>query len=165
MISRRTILGAGASVVAMSLAPIRLFAQMMPTGAMQESKLIYLTPIRSDGSESKCQAEVWFVADGSDIYVVTSSTSWRARAIGNGLTAARIWVGDLGQWKSTEGKYRSLPKLETKGSVVVDETRRTRVLELFGSKYSLYWLLWGPRFKSGLKDGSRQMFRYRPQGL
>jgi hypothetical protein len=165
MINRRTILGAGAGLAAVLLLPLRLFAQVIPTGAMQESKLIYLTPIRSDGSESACQAEVWFVADGSDMYVVTSSTSWRARAIAKGLTGARIWVGDLGQWQSTERKYRSLPQLDAVGSIVIEESEWTRVLELFGSKYSLYWLLWGPRFRNGLKDGSRQMFRYRPVGV
>lgn len=165
MITRRTVLRAGASLVAMTILPARLFAQSIPVSAMQASDLIYLTPIRSDGSESKCQAEIWFVADGSDMYVVTSSASWRARAIGKGLTNARIWVGDVGQWQKADNKYRSLPQLETEGLLVVDESDQARILELFADKYSMSWLLWGPRFKNGLEDGSRQMFRYRPVGI
>jgi hypothetical protein len=147
-------------------------AMMMPTflwgsesealvKARQESDLIYLTPIRSDGEESSCQAEVWFVADGDDLYIVTASDSWRARAVRKGLHDTRIWIGDLGEWKSTDGKYRSLPQLDMKGSEVLDANERNRILELFGSKYPLQWVLWGARFRDGLADGSRGMFRYR----
>jgi hypothetical protein len=39
--------------------------------AIETSKLIYITPIKSNGEESSCHAEVWFHADGADLLVVT----------------------------------------------------------------------------------------------
>ena len=42
--------------------------------------VVYLTPLRSDGSESRCHAEIWFVADGDDVFVCTPGDSWRAQA-------------------------------------------------------------------------------------
>lgn len=130
--------------------------------ALRESDLIYLTPIRSDGLESKCQAEVWFVADGTDMFVVTATDAWRTRAARMGLTKARVWVGDLGVWTGTDGKYRDLPSVETEASVIADKQEQERVLELFGDKYTMEWLVWGRRFRNGLEDGSRTMLRYRP---
>ena len=57
--------------------------------AATESNLIYISPIRSDGKLSRCQAEVWFVGEGQDFYVVTATDAWRSRAVKQGLTGAR----------------------------------------------------------------------------
>lgn len=130
--------------------------------AINESDLIYLTNLRSDGGESKCQSEVWFTADDSRLFVVTATHSWRVRAVKKGLTRARIWVGDVGNWRSSDGKYKSLPSIETSASIVSDAELSDRVLERFGAKYSMEWLVYGPRFRNGLKEGSRTMLQYRP---
>jgi len=164
LISRRKVIIAGSTSIVATLVPSILWgsANEALVKARQESDLIYLTPIRSDGKESRCQAEVWFVADGDDLFIVTGSDSWRARAVRQGLHDTRIWVGDLGAWKSTDGKYRSLPQSDMKGSEVLNTDERNRVLDLFGSKYPVQWVLWGSRFRDGLADGSRGMFRYQP---
>ncbi len=128
--------------------------------ALNESDLIYLAPIRTDGRESRCQAEVWFVHHESDLYVITASEAWRAQAIGKGLTRTHIWVGDVGAWGDSNGAYRELPQIEAVGSQVKDAESQNSVLNAMGDKYSLEWFVWGPRFRNGLADGSRVMLRY-----
>ena len=164
MITRRNIVQACGSTLVLSTLPIKLLAAQTPSmqQAIDASDLIYVTPIRSDGSESNCQSEVWFVAEGSDLYIVTMTTSWRVRAVKKGLHKARIWVGDLGQWQNTNGKYKSLPQLEAVVSEVDDADQQQRILELFGSKYRLQWIYWGSKFRDGMADGTRTMLKYRP---
>ena len=130
--------------------------------ALAESDLIYVTPLHADGRESSCQAEVWFTADDGDAYVVTASDAWRARAVRNGLSRARVWVGDVGVWTRSDGAYRELPGMEARASLITDAEEHDRVLDLFGGKYRLEWAIWGPRFRNGLADGSRVMVRYQP---
>ena len=170
MLTRRNILSGGLTVgLAGFLHPRVLHAQSQKETqiealkkALVESDLVYLTPLRSDGSESRCQAEIWFCYDGADLFVVTASDAWRAQAVRRGLTDARIWVGDLGNWKRTEGRYRQFPAVETRASFVDDGEMQKTVLDLFGDKYPLSWLRWGPKFRNGLADGSRVMLRYQP---
>jgi hypothetical protein len=131
--------------------------------ALDESALIYITPLKAGGAESSCQAEVWFANQGSDIYVVTASDAWRARAIAGGsATRARVWVGDLGEWQDTNGRYRTLPVMEVVGSLETNKTVQAEALALLGNKYSNEWGTWGPRFRRGLQDGSRVMLKYQP---
>jgi len=126
---------------------------------IDETALIYLTPLKKDGAESACQAEVWFVHDQGEIFVVTASDAWRARAIGEGLSRARIWIGDVGVWNA-DARYKVLPSVDVVGDQIADSARQARVLEHFGDKYSLEWIVWGSRFRNGLTDGSRVMLRY-----
>jgi hypothetical protein len=160
MINRRSIIRLITSVPFLSAFSIPSFADAK--SAMKDSALIYLTPIKSDAQESKCQAEVWFAHDGVDMYVCTGVNTWRAKAAANGLNRARIWVGDLGEWKGTQGKYKTLPQLDAEATVVIDKSVEEKALQLLGDKYSLEWIVWGPRFRKGLSDGSRVMLRYRP---
>ena len=152
MISRRTLVK---TVPALGLLPL-------VAKAAKESELIYLSPVKSDGNLSSCQAEIWFIGDGEDFYVVTANDAWRAEAIGRGLTQAKVWVGDVGQWKSSRGKYKELPSVMTTASVVNDPVEHARLLTAMGDKYAREWGTWGPRFKRGLADGSRVMLRYSP---
>ncbi|MFT7246462.1 MAG: hypothetical protein ACI82A_003838 [Candidatus Azotimanducaceae bacterium] len=126
------------------------------------SDLVYLSPIKSNGKVSACQAEIWFAYDGANIYVCTGSESWRATAPTLGLAMTRIWVGDLGQWQNTDGQYKNLPSIVAKASVESSQQEQARVLELFGEKYRVSWLVWGRRFRKGLADGSRTMLKYQP---
>jgi len=130
--------------------------------AMAESPLVYVTPLRSDGGESRCHAEVWFVADGDDILVVTNPERWRAAAIQKGLDRARVWIGDYGIWKKSEGRFKQAPTLLVHGRIDKDRAVHARALEKFGAKYSDGWSKWGPRFRKGLADGSRVLIRYSP---
>lgn len=130
--------------------------------ALDRSPLVYVSPLRRDGKESRCHAEVWFAADGADALVVTSAKAWRARAIGLGLNRARLWVGDHGEWDRS-GKtqaFRESPTFLAEASLDVSQATHDHALVLFGSKYTREWSDWGPRFKKGLADGSRVLIRY-----
>jgi len=167
MLNRRGVLCAGAGLAAWVVAPVGGRAATAPAtdpiaAALAASDTVYLSPLRSDGAESRCQAEVWFVVDGTDVCVVTATTAWRAQAVRAGLHRARIWIGDLGIWTRTDGRYRNLPQADVIGEFIEARAERERLLGLFGSKYPLSWVLWGPRFRNGLEDGSRVMLRYRP---
>ena len=130
--------------------------------ALTNSRLIYLTPIKSDGNESECKGEIWFSYDGdSHVYVVTQYDAWRANAIRQGLTSARIWVGEFGIWTRAGDSYRSAPELLLEGAIEDDTSAQDTVLETMGKKYSDEWGVWGPRFREGLRDDSRVMLRYK----
>ena len=159
MISRRNWMGVAAvGVAGAALAPPLLAGSKLPEAA-SDSRLIYLTPIKSNGQESRCQAEIWFARAGEDLYVVTAADAWRARAVGKGLTGTRIWVGDVGVWGS-DARYKELPAVMAEASIVEDPTAHAQVLEVMGRKYKGEWGTWGPRFKKGLAEGSRVMIRY-----
>ncbi len=159
-LTRRKGLGFGlAAVLGGLVRPRRALGQSLDE-ALMESDLIYLTPLRGDGAESRCQAEIWFVYDGVDLFVVTAMASWRARAVRNGLWRARIWVGDLGNWQRANGAYRDLPTLEARATIVEEQQTRERILALYAEKYPLSWIRWGPKFRAGLADGSRVLLRY-----
>lgn len=165
MIDRRGLLRFGAGLIAGVMAhPGAVARAAVPSAdlreAMDDSPLIYLTPMRGDGTESRCQAEVWFAHYRADLYVVTAHDAWRARAIAGGLTRARVWVGDVGVWSDSDGAYRQLPQLETIGSREQDPDVHQAVLDVMGDKYPLQWFVWGRRFRNGLADGSRIMLKY-----
>ncbi len=132
--------------------------------AIETSKLIYITPVKSDGKESACHAEVWFYADGADLLVVTKPELWRSQAIERGLDRARIWVGDHGVWKRSNDAFRNAPSfLAQVEHISSDAEAVSRTLKAMGAKYADEgWSTYGPRFKTGLADGSRVLLRYRP---
>ena len=152
------------AVVGVSLTPlVSVFGAVAePTKeALSTSRLIYLTPIKSDGGESECKGEVWFLYDGnSNVYVVTQFDAWRANAIRQGLTSARSWVGEYGLWKQAGDSFRAAPELMLTGAIEEDPEAHQKVLDVMGTKYTDEWGVWGPRFRDGLIDGSRVMLRY-----
>ena len=162
MISRRTLLKTSAAAAALPLLPVRGWAEPDWRAAAETSPLIYLSPIQSNGTESRCQAEIWFASFGGAMYVVTAADAWRAQAIRQGLSKARVWVGDVGNWRRSDGGYKALPAVSTAASIETDATVQGQVLEVMGGKYSAGWDTWGPRFRNGLADGSRVMLKYEP---
>jgi hypothetical protein len=170
-LSRRTFLRAGSAAAAALLLPGgRLAADeafALPDAtraALGKSPLIYLSPLKSDGTESSCHGEVWFAQDGSDLLVVTASDRWKALAVRRGLDRARVWVGDFGRWKWSLGRYKTGPTFLVKGRFDADSSVAERALGAFGAKYPDEWDKWEPRFREGLADGSRVLIRYRPTG-
>ncbi len=162
MISRRTLLKTAASASLLPVLPLSVRADSGWRQAMDSSPLIYLTPIRSDGAESRCQSEIWFAGVDGDFYVVTGHSAWRSEAIRRGLNQARIWVGDVGPASASDGGYKTLPMVNAMASIETDTKVWELVLAVMGTKYSDEWGKWGPRFKKGLADGSRAMLKYAP---
>ncbi len=132
------------------------------TQAIQESPLVYISPLQSNGSESACHAEVWFVADGGDLLIVTKPDRWRAAAIGKGLDRARLWVGDHGPWKKSKGAFKQSATTIASARLDSDPKTHARALADFGTKYSAGWDKWGPQFRKGLASGERVLIRYSP---
>ena len=153
---RNALKAAGAAALATAATPGR--AQTLPAAA-SDSDLIYLSPLRSDGSLSRCQAEVWFARVDDALYVVTASDAWRARAVAQGLDRATVWVGDVGVWDRNP-EYVDLPSVTMRATLVDDAATQEQLLDIFGSKYRLEWVVWGRRWRNGLADGSRVMLRY-----
>ena len=170
-LSRRSFLGAITATTAALLLPRgRLSADeafALPDAtrtALAESPLIYLSPLRSDGAESVCHGEVWFVQDGAELLVVTAADRWKALAVGRGLDRARIWVGDFGRWKKSDGRFKTGPTFLAKARFDAAASVIEAALQAFGAKYPEEWEKWEPRFRTGLADGSRVLLRYRPSG-
>lgn len=165
-LSRRSFLKTGAVLSAGLLLPASAFADSQAAGttaldeAVAKSPLVYISPLKSDGSESRCHAEVWFVADGRDVLVVTDSERWRAACLSKGLDRARLWVGDFGVWKKSSGAFRQAPSFVARASLDTDTAAHTRALAAFGKKYPDEWDKWGPRFAKGLASGERVLIRY-----
>lgn len=128
--------------------------------SLQTSPLVYLSPIHPTGALSNCQSELWFVVDGVDVLVVTSSQSWRVRALRRGLNTARFWVGDVGVASQSAGRYLGLPTIDATGRIDNNTDHHERAFVLFGEKYKTAWLFWKRRFKRGLAEGTRTMIRY-----
>ena len=136
-----------------------VLSKQLPKGTAA-SPLIYISPLQSSGALSACQAEVWFAALGQQLYVVTDNKAWRAQAVRQGLTQARIWVGDVGMWKGSKGRYLELPSFDAEAALTVDPTEHLPVLQHMGKKYASEWDNWGPKFHNGLINGKRVMLRY-----
>lgn len=162
MLKRRSLLKMGFGLTALFALPVRAATPASVEEGIRTSKLIYLSPYQSNGALSRCQAEIWFVEHDGDMYVCTDTVSWRARAPRRGLDRTRVWVGDVGVWTRSNGEYRDLPALDASASVVEDPALIETLLDKFGDKYPMGWIIWRGRFRSGLDDGTRTMLRYSP---
>ena len=136
-------------------------AKATPSDKLETSQLVYITPIKSNGDESRCKAEIWFSHHKGDVFVVTPPETWRARAVGKGLTKARLWVGEFGVWTQSDGAFREAPEFMATASIESESEVQALVLSTMGEKYAeTGWGRWGQRFRDGLADGSRVMIRY-----
>jgi hypothetical protein len=135
--------------------------------ALDTSRYVYVSPLKGDGSESRCHAEVWFAwIDGAAVTIVASDR-WKARAVARGLDRARIWVGDHGRWKGLLGRneaFRRAPSFEARATAVRDDALLDHLLVAYERKYPDEIESWRDRMRSGHADGSRVLIRYEPLG-
>jgi hypothetical protein len=171
-VTRRALLRAGAITLGLAaLAPRRLFAADAPfqlaqptLDALQSSKLVYVSPLKKDGSESKCHGEVWYFWDRDAVVIATATTGWKTRAVRAGNDRARLWVGDFGPYAKARDKVRAAPGFTAHAAVDPDPATFQRLLESYGTRYPDEWGKWKPRFESSHADGSRTVVRYTPVG-
>ncbi len=163
-LTRRELLRTGALALgAAALAPRTLFAaEAAWLVAARTSPLVYISPLKKDGAESRCHGEVWFFVDGGDVVIATAAKGWKARALALGRDQARIWVGDFGTYAGARDKVAAAPSFLARASLDKDPAAFARLLAAFGSKYPDEWGKWKPRFESGYADGSRVVIRYKP---
>ena len=171
-LSRRSFLiGSGALGVMASLglaSPVR--AETVSTNvlsvsakaALAQSPLVYISPLLKKGAESRCHGEVWFFVDEGDVVIFTSKKSWKARALSLGRNQARIWVGDFGPVGRAGDRFRKAPHFLAQAEVDSRPEAFERLMKSYGKRYSDEWAKWGPRFRKGYKDGTRELIRYRP---
>ena len=66
----------------------RARAEALPLRSLLESSpFVYVSPLRSDRSESTCHAEVWYAWLDDAVVVIASSNCWKAQAIAQGSHA------------------------------------------------------------------------------
>jgi hypothetical protein len=144
-------------------------AEALPTettALLDRSGFVYVSPLRSNGEESRCHAELWFGWIDGAVVVTVAADRWKARAIAGGLDRARIWVGDHGRWKSWTGRlneaFRAAPHFDARGERVKDDALLERLLELYERKYPAEIGRWREPMRTGNADGSRVLLRYVP---
>ncbi len=143
-------------------------AVVLPDGtveALERSDYVYVSPLRADGSESRCHGEVWYGWIDGAVILNTQSGTWKAQALGRGLTGARIWVGNYGRWKGLLGaneKFRSGPHFDSRASRVTDRAVSERLLAMYDRKYPGDIDRWRERMRSGFDSGERIVIRYEP---
>ena len=118
--------------------------------ALASSPYVYIATERKGGGFGS-PAEIWFMWDQGAVWVASPSTTWRAKRLQAGRTAARIAVG------SKDG-----PTFTAKGSFVRDPAAYERLFTTFAKKYPEGWPKYEARFREGLQDGSRVLMRYQP---
>lgn len=135
--------------------------------ALEKSEFVYVSPLRSDGSESTCHGEVWYGWLDGAVVINTAPGTWKARALAKGLDRARIWVGDYGRWKrmlGTSDDFRKGPSFYARAERSRDEALLERLLALYDEKYPEEIGRWRDRMRQGFHDGSRLLVRYVPRG-
>lgn len=144
---------------------------------LDTSPLVYISPIRSDGSESRCHAEVWYAwlsdaagsstsASGAGSLVVTvEAKGWKAQSLKRGLNRARLWVGDYGRWKgllSNNETFRAGPSFVARAESVEDPAVLEWLLAVYDKKYPAEIGKWRDSMRAGSRDGTRVVIRYTP---
>jgi hypothetical protein len=164
MIDRRSFLG---GCLAAALGPVALVRAAERDDALKKSGLVYISPLRADGSESTCHGEVWFAWLDGSVVIITGSERWKSRAVARGLGSARIWVGDHGPWKRlgvvSNEAFRSAPSFDADAAIVKDAALLDRLLAEFERKYPDEIGQWRDKMRSGYADGSRVLVRYTPR--
>lgn len=139
-----------------------------PAKLLDESPFVYVSPLRRDGSESTCHAELWYAWLDDAVVVIVSSDRWKATALARGLDRARIWVGDHGVWKTWYGgrneAFREAPDFVARGARVKDDGLLERLLARYETKYPAEIADWRNVMREGYADGSRTLIRYTPIG-
>jgi hypothetical protein len=137
------------------------------TAALEKSEFVYVSPLKSDGTESRCHGEVWFAWIDGAVVLTSASTTWKARAAAKGLPRARIWTGDHGRVKSSLGmaneEFRKGPSFDARVSVVKDAALVDRMLAVYDKKYPKEIGKWRDRMRAGNADGTRVLLRYTPE--
>jgi hypothetical protein len=165
---REFLLGSAALALGSLAWPLRRAAadDALPTALLEESVFVYISPLRTDGSESTCHGEVWYGWLDGAVVVNTAPTTWKSRALAKGLDRARIWVGDHGRWKQMLGRneeFRKAPHFDTRvESVKGDSALLERLLAQYERKYPKEIASWRGKMRDGYASGDRLLLRYTP---
>jgi hypothetical protein len=171
-VTRRALLRGGVMALgAVALLPRALraadakFELGQPTlDALEKSRLVYVSPLKSDGRESRCHGEVWYFWDRGAVVIATATKGWKVRAVRAGRDKARLWVGDFGTYSKASEKLRAAPTFLASAALDTDPATFERLLASYAARYADEWGKWKPRFEASHADGSRSVIRYTPIG-
>jgi hypothetical protein len=156
-------------LAALALVPARRARGAAPEAAralLPASPFVYVCPLRSDGSESRCHGEVWYAWLDERVVLITARDRWKATAVARGLDRARIWVGDHGRWKgplgATRDDFRRAPSFDARAARIEDPAVFERLLAAYEAKYPKEIGAWRDRFRAGLASGERVLIGYTP---
>jgi hypothetical protein len=167
-ISRRVFLVGAAALLLWPFARRVRADEALPApalAALRTSPFVYVSPLRADGSESRCHAEVWFGWIDGAVVLTTGKATWKARALSRGLDRARLWVGDFGSWKTLgipSERFRSAPHFDARASRVTDAAVNERLLAVYDAKYPDSIGRWRDKMREGFRSGERVVIRYEP---
>ena len=134
--------------------------------ALETSPYVYVSPLKSDGEESRCHGEVWYSWLDGAVVLNTTKGAWKARAVERGLKSARVWVGDHGRWKTALGgkneAFRAAPMFNAAVERVTDAAVNERMLKDFDVKYPGSIDRWRDKMRDGFASGERHLLRYTP---
>jgi hypothetical protein len=162
VLGRRAFVGGSVCLLA---APAAWARDAELEAALVRSKLVYVSPLKSNGDESTCHGEVWFGWIDGSVVINTSPDRWKARAVKRGLDKARIWVGEYGRWKELLGrneKFRQAPHFDARAEIVKDDALIDRLLAVYHEKYPDEIARWHGEMRDGYFDGTRVLIRYTP---
>jgi hypothetical protein len=165
--TRRQALALGTGAVAALAWPELVRAALSPeiAGLLERSEFVYVSPLKSDGAESRCHGEVWYGWLDSAVVLITAKTSWKARALERGLVRARIWVGDHGRVGGVLGSsdaFRKGPSFEARAERSKDAALLDRLMATYRQKYPDEIGSWEGRMRAGFESGERLVIRYAP---
>lgn len=166
-LTRRELVWLGASAALALAWPVRARAALPAdvTALLERSGFVYVSPLRSDGGESRCHGEVWYGWLDGRVVLITAKTGWKARALASGLGRARIWVGDHGRVGRVLGSgdaYRKAPSFEAAAARSEDAAVLERLMTVYRRKYPSEIASWEPRMREGFASGERVLIAYTP---
>ncbi|MDX2169405.1 MAG: pyridoxamine 5'-phosphate oxidase family protein [Deltaproteobacteria bacterium] len=148
MISRRSVIKAGAALLACSWWPRGLVAAELPAAteaALREAEYIYVATRRKNGALSEIKP-IWFYFTDGKIFFSTAPDSWKAKRIAAG-SPLYIWIGSEGG-----------PFVEGRAELVTDDALIDRMGEAYAQKYWIAWLgLFKPR-ASRVREGKTNAY-------
>lgn len=139
---------------------------VMSKKLLETSEYAYISPLRSNGHESSCHAELWYAWLDDSVLVIVSRDGWKATSLARNLEQARIWIGNHGRWKTWLGSrneaFRKAPHFDARVERVTDPEALDQLLQIYEVKYPAEIADWRDRMRDGFADGSRVLLRYRP---
>jgi hypothetical protein len=169
MLSRRNFVVGALALLAWPVRRAR--AAVLPdktVAALKASPYVYISPLKSNGLESRCHAEVWYGWIDGSAMIITSKDGWKATALGKGLDRAYLWVGDFGKVKSFTNMtfknqaFRAGPQWEGRAKRIQDKAILEKLMKMFGEKYPKEFPGWEAKMRKGFADGSRHLIAYHP---
>jgi hypothetical protein len=130
-----------------------------PTQPAENNDLVYIAPLHKSGSLNYCQAALWYLTVGTDIYVCVGSKSQHAQTASDGSCKAELTFGDF--TSAAHIHSQNSKGIMAEATIVQSEVIKESVLERLSQKYRSVWHAYGRTLEQGLANGSKTLLKYR----